>query len=183
MFICPRSVRTGKTGDPIEEAPGRGARVRFGPVRDEFGNHGAIAGDVDGAGAFGLVEDGSGVVAQIAHAEPLGFHVLADGQIGDSDILTSHSSKCSTAVCYTTTTSRGGRGAPTLSTPVSVYSVSTGELRQLGSVEAAYFTWPPDGSTLAYQGGEDDPNELWLVDANGANKRRLSPTPARRSTA
>ena len=42
------------------------------------------------------------------------------------------------------------RAAPTLSTPVTIYSVSTGELRQLGSVQAAHITWSPDGTTLAY---------------------------------
>jgi Tol biopolymer transport system component len=59
------------------------------------------------------------------------------------------------------------------STPVTVYSVSTGELRQLGSIEAAHLTWSPDGSTLAYTDGENNPNELWLVDADGANQRLL----------
>jgi Tol biopolymer transport system component len=66
------------------------------------------------------------------------------------------------------------RGAPTLSTPVTVYSVSTGDLRQLGSVEAAHITWSPDGTTLAYTGGEEaGPSELWLVDGDGANERLL----------
>ena len=65
------------------------------------------------------------------------------------------------------------REAPTLSTPVSIYTVSTGELGQLGSVDAAEFTWSPDGSTLGYQGGEDGPGELRLVDADGANDRLL----------
>jgi Tol biopolymer transport system component len=65
------------------------------------------------------------------------------------------------------------RGAPTLSTPVTVYSVSTGELHQLGSVEAALITWSPDGTTLAYTGGETDPPQLWLVDGDGANERLL----------
>jgi dipeptidyl aminopeptidase/acylaminoacyl peptidase len=60
------------------------------------------------------------------------------------------------------------------STPVTVYSVSTGELRQLGSVRAAHLTWSPDGSTLAYTSGENDPDELWLVDADGANERLLT---------
>ena len=65
------------------------------------------------------------------------------------------------------------RAAPTLSTPVTIYSVSTGELRQLGSVEAAHITWSPDGTTLAYTGGETDPRELWLVDSDGSNQRSL----------
>ena len=67
------------------------------------------------------------------------------------------------------------RGAPTLSTPVALYSVSTGELRQLGTVEAALLTWSPNGSKLAYQGGENDSSEIWLVDADGTNERLLSP--------
>jgi hypothetical protein len=65
------------------------------------------------------------------------------------------------------------REAPTLSTPVSIYTVSTGEFAQLESVEAAEFTWSPDGSTLGYQGGEDGPGELRLVDADGTNDRLL----------
>jgi Tol biopolymer transport system component len=66
------------------------------------------------------------------------------------------------------------RGAPRLSAPVTVYSAATGELRQLGSVQAAYVTWSPDGSILAYQGGENDGDELWLVDADGTNQRLLT---------
>jgi dipeptidyl aminopeptidase/acylaminoacyl peptidase len=66
------------------------------------------------------------------------------------------------------------RGAANSSTPVTIYSASTGELRQLGSVRAALLTWSPDGSTLAYQGGENDEDELWLVDADGANDRLLA---------
>jgi Tol biopolymer transport system component len=66
------------------------------------------------------------------------------------------------------------RSADTSSTPVTIYSVSTGELRQLGSIRAAMLTWSPDGSTLAYQGGENDTDELWLVDADGANERLLT---------
>lgn len=67
------------------------------------------------------------------------------------------------------------RGTPTLSTPVTVYSVSTGELHQLGSVEAAHITWSPDGTTLAYTGDEREPGtrELWLVDGDGTNQRLL----------
>ena len=51
--------------------------------------------------------------------------------------------------------------------------MSTGELHQLGTVEAAEITWSPDGSTLAYRGGERDSSELWLVDADGTNRRLL----------
>jgi Tol biopolymer transport system component len=67
------------------------------------------------------------------------------------------------------------RGAPTLSTPVTVYSVSSGELRELGSVEAAHIAWSPDGTSLAYMGGEREPDtrELGLVDADGTNERVL----------
>jgi hypothetical protein len=65
------------------------------------------------------------------------------------------------------------RGAPTLSTPVTVYSVSTGKSRALGSVEAAHITWAPDGETLAYTGGETDSRSLLLVDADGRNARVL----------
>ena len=66
------------------------------------------------------------------------------------------------------------RSAETSSTPVTIYAASTGELRQLGSVRAADITWSPDGSTLAYRGGENDPNELWLVDADGTGERPLT---------
>jgi len=67
------------------------------------------------------------------------------------------------------------RGDPTLSTPVTVYSVSTGELRHLGSVEAAHISWSPDGTSLAYTGGEREPDarELMLADADGTNQRLL----------
>ena len=54
---------------------------------------------------------------------------------------------------------------------MTVYSVTSGEIRQLGSVEAGYVTWSPDGSTLAYTGAS--PDGLWLVDADGGNQRTL----------
>jgi len=66
------------------------------------------------------------------------------------------------------------RAADWSSTPVSIYSVSTGDLRPLGSVEADSITWSPDGSTLAYSGQENGPSLLWLVDADGANARLLA---------
>lgn len=69
------------------------------------------------------------------------------------------------------------RAAAWTSTPVTVYSVSTGELHQLGSAVAGNITWSPNGDTLAYQGVEDDSNELWLVDADGANERLLVADP------
>jgi Tol biopolymer transport system component len=57
------------------------------------------------------------------------------------------------------------------STPVTVYSVTSGETRQLGSFEAGYVTWSPDGTTLAYTGAS--PDTLSLVDADGGNERTL----------
>lgn len=68
------------------------------------------------------------------------------------------------------------RAADWGSTPVTVYSVSTDELHQLGSLRAAHLTWSPDGSTLAYTGtgdGHGGPDGLWIVDADGANERLL----------
>jgi Tol biopolymer transport system component len=65
------------------------------------------------------------------------------------------------------------READTLSTPVTIYTVSTGELRQLGSVAAAHITWSPDGATLAYTAGENDTPELKLVGGDGTNERLL----------
>src|ERR671911_469745 len=59
------------------------------------------------------------------------------------------------------------------STPVSVYSVSTDKLHRLGSVVAGSLTWSPDGSTWAYESGDDSRAGLWLVDADGANERLL----------
>jgi hypothetical protein len=67
------------------------------------------------------------------------------------------------------------RSAPVSSTPVTVYSLSTGELSDLGSVDAAYVTWSPDGRTLAYTGGESDGGQLWLVDMDGSDERLLDP--------
>lgn len=65
------------------------------------------------------------------------------------------------------------REDPILSTAVRVYSVTTGELHQLGSIEAAHITWSPDGATLAYTNGETNPARLTLVDSNGTNQRVL----------
>ncbi len=64
-----------------------------------------------------------------------------------------------------------GPARNTTSTPVMVYTVSTGELRELGSVEAALVTWSPDGTTLAYTGGEQgepDAGQLWVADSDGS---------------
>lgn len=57
--------------------------------------------------------------------------------------------------------------------PVTIYSTVTGKLSRLGEVKAAHITWSPDGKTLAYTGGEADARGLWLVDADGSNKRLL----------
>lgn len=66
------------------------------------------------------------------------------------------------------------RAAETRSTPITVYSVSTGELRQLGSRTAESVTWSPDGSTLAFRTGDDGgPGGLGLVDADGTDERML----------
>ncbi len=72
---------------------------------------------------------------------------------------------------------------PPVSTPVTVYSVSTGELSHLGSFEAAQITWSPDGTSLASTGkdgtslvptsSESDPGQLVLVDGDGTNQRVL----------
>lgn len=72
-------------------------------------------------------------------------------------------------------------GAAAQASAVTVYSASTGEQQQLGSVSAAYITWSPDGSTLAYVGIPPDYDlgdpgdvvQLRLVDADGTNDRRL----------
>jgi Tol biopolymer transport system component len=65
------------------------------------------------------------------------------------------------------------RAADTEYTAVRLYSVSAGELRRLGSIEAAHIAWSADGSTLAYTGGENGAAELWLIDADGGNERLL----------
>jgi hypothetical protein len=75
------------------------------------------------------------------------------------------------------------RGSPTLLTPVTVYSVSTDEVRELGSVTAAHITWSPDGTTMAYTSGlregevgslgQEGGPQLWLVDGDGDNERLL----------
>lgn len=67
----------------------------------------------------------------------------------------------------------GDLGTTWQSAPVSIYTVSTGEFHQLGTVEAAEITWSPDGSTLAYRGGPSTSSELWLVDADGTDQRLL----------
>ncbi|GGB75974.1 hypothetical protein N798_13245 [Knoellia flava TL1] len=65
------------------------------------------------------------------------------------------------------------RASPTRSTPIATYSVSTGELQQLGSARAAAIAWSPDGRTLAYEGGEGEPRQIRVVDADGGNDRVL----------
>ena len=62
-----------------------------------------------------------------------------------------------------------GVAGSALSGPVTIYSTATGKLRRLGAVKAGNITWSPDGKTLAYT----DAGKLWLVDADGTNKRLL----------
>lgn len=69
------------------------------------------------------------------------------------------------------------RAAGWRSTQVSTYSVSTGDLRDLGSVHASDITWSPDGTTLAYTGGGPSAPGLRLVDASGENDRVLVADP------
>lgn len=58
--------------------------------------------------------------------------------------------------------------------PIEIYSVSTGEIRTVGDARAAHITWSPDGSTIAYTHGEDQPaSGIWLVDVDGSNERQL----------
>ena len=69
------------------------------------------------------------------------------------------------------------REAELLFTPVSIYSVSTGELGRLGSVEAGEITWSPDGTTMAYTGGDPTAPQLRLVGAGGGDDRLLLADP------
>jgi Tol biopolymer transport system component len=68
------------------------------------------------------------------------------------------------------------RAAEWAATPVTYYSVSTNQLRQVDSVVAASLAWSPDGSTLAYEDSSyEDGNEpgLRLVDPDGDDDRSL----------
>ena len=60
---------------------------------------------------------------------------------------------------------------------IHVYSVSTGEVRSLGIEGAEELDWSPDGTTVAFT-REDETNgyskRVWLVDADGTNKRPLT---------
>jgi dipeptidyl aminopeptidase/acylaminoacyl peptidase len=49
----------------------------------------------------------------------------------------------------------------------------------LGRVQVAHLTWSPDGTTIAYTGGETQPDRgIWLVEADGTNARQLTATAA-----
>jgi hypothetical protein len=74
------------------------------------------------------------------------------------------------AIAVDNSTTRAADGG---SAAVTVYSVSTGELHELDAVRADHLTWSPDGSTLAYMSFDDGPNQLWLVDVDGADQRLL----------
>lgn len=66
------------------------------------------------------------------------------------------------------------RGQESRSTPITIYSVSTGEFRRVGSRNAETVTWSPDGSTLAFRTGDDGGRgSLGLVDADGTDERTL----------
>jgi hypothetical protein len=66
------------------------------------------------------------------------------------------------------------RDDATVSSPVTIYTVSTGKSHHLGSIQAANITWSPDGTTLAYMPGEEGPQDLRLVDADGTHPRLLA---------
>lgn len=78
-----------------------------------------------------------------------------------------------------------GDSGTEVSTPISIYSVSTGELRQLESSQTSQLTWSPDGTTIALarvsrvgsRDAEHDSTSLWLVDADGTNERPLVADP------
>src|SRR5262249_15898992 len=55
---------------------------------------------------------------------------------------------------------------------VAIYSTATGKVSRLPDVSAGAITWSPDGTTLAYTDGTGRKG-LWLVDADGTNKRLL----------
>jgi len=62
--------------------------------------------------------------------------------------------------------------------PINLYTVSTGEIDTVDGVEAAEFTWSPDGATIAYTeavpDGGDTRSGITLVDADGTNRRTLT---------
>jgi Tol biopolymer transport system component len=67
------------------------------------------------------------------------------------------------------------RQAPATDAPVDIYTVSTGQIRTLGAARAINLTWSPDGTTLAFTHGEDQPDSgIWLVNADGTDERQLT---------
>lgn len=62
--------------------------------------------------------------------------------------------------------------------PINIYTVSTGEIHTIDGVEAAEFTWSPDGTTIAYAqafpGPGDTRSGISLVDGDGTNRRTLT---------
>ena len=62
--------------------------------------------------------------------------------------------------------------------PIDLYTVSTSGMHTLDGVEAAEFTWSPDGTTIAYTQAVpevgDNRSGISLVDADGSNPRVLT---------
>ena len=62
--------------------------------------------------------------------------------------------------------------------PIAIYTVSTGETRTVGDVEANELTWSPDGATIAYTqavpGSTNMKSGITLIDADGTNERPLT---------
>jgi len=54
---------------------------------------------------------------------------------------------------------------------ISLYSVTSGEIRPLGGAGAQQLDWSPDGRTIAFT--RDGAHDIWLMDADGTNERIL----------
>ena len=62
--------------------------------------------------------------------------------------------------------------------PIAIYTVSTGETRTVGDVQANELTWSPDGTTIAYTQAVPDATNvksgITLIDADGTNEHPLT---------